>query len=60
VGQLFDYSFDIDFVSGDGSWVAGNYPPEVAFYLWGPAVPDWFVLNTEASVPELAQAASTV
>ena len=29
-------------------WVAGNYPPEDSFYLWGPAVPEWFVQNTEA------------
>jgi catechol 2,3-dioxygenase-like lactoylglutathione lyase family enzyme len=49
-GSFAEYSFDIDFVPGDGTWVAGDYPPEDSFYLWGPAVPDWFILNTEAPV----------
>jgi catechol 2,3-dioxygenase-like lactoylglutathione lyase family enzyme len=56
-GSFAEYSFDIDFVPADGSWVAGDYPPEDSFYLWGPAVPEWFVLNTEAPVPAVAQAA---
>jgi catechol 2,3-dioxygenase-like lactoylglutathione lyase family enzyme len=59
-GSFAEYSFDIDFVPADGSWVAGDYPPEDSFYLWGPAVPDWFVLNTEAPVPVVAQAVSSL
>ncbi len=47
-GSFAEYSFDIDFVPADGEWVAGDYAPEDSFYLWGPAVPEWFVLNTEA------------
>ena len=46
-GSFAEYSFDIDFVSPAAPWVAGNYPPEDSFYLWGPAVPEWFVYNTE-------------
>ena len=46
-GSFAEYSFDIDFVPPSRSWVAGDYPPEDSFYLWGPAVPEWFVANTE-------------
>ena len=57
-GSFTEYSYDIDFVSATSDWVAGDYPPEDSFYLWGPAVPDWFVVNTENSVqraPQLIQ-----
>ena len=46
-GSFAEYSADIDFISSDQPWVAGDYAPEDSFYLWGPAVPDWFVANTE-------------
>jgi catechol 2,3-dioxygenase-like lactoylglutathione lyase family enzyme len=46
-GSFAEYSYDIDFVSPSADWVAGDYAPEDSFYLWGPAVPDWFVINTE-------------
>jgi len=46
-GSFAEYSFDIDFVSPGADWVAGDYAPEDSFYLWGPAVPKWFVLNAE-------------
>jgi catechol 2,3-dioxygenase-like lactoylglutathione lyase family enzyme len=46
-GSFCEYSYDIDFIPSDQSWEAGNYDPEDSFYLWGPAVPDWFVVNTE-------------
>lgn len=48
-GSFAEYSFDIDFVPAATDWVAGDYAPEDSFYLWGPAVPEWFVLNTEHS-----------
>ena len=50
-GSFAEYSYDIDFVPAISEWVAGDYPPEDSFYLWGPAVPEWFVINTEKSVP---------
>ncbi len=48
-GSFAEYSYDIDFVASDKDWVSGDFPPEDSFYLWGPAVPDWFTANTEAS-----------
>jgi catechol 2,3-dioxygenase-like lactoylglutathione lyase family enzyme len=47
-GSFAEYSFDIDFVPAQPDWVSGSYAPEDSFYLWGPAVPDWFVINPEA------------
>lgn len=46
-GSFAEYSFDIDYVPSSADWVAGDFAPEDSFYLWGPAVPDWFVANTE-------------
>jgi catechol 2,3-dioxygenase-like lactoylglutathione lyase family enzyme len=46
-GSFAEYSFDIDFVPKGANWVSGDYPPEDSFYLWGPAVPEWFTVNTE-------------
>jgi catechol 2,3-dioxygenase-like lactoylglutathione lyase family enzyme len=46
-GSFAEYSFDMDFVSSDTDWTAGDHAPEDSFYLWGPAVPQWFVANTE-------------
>jgi catechol 2,3-dioxygenase-like lactoylglutathione lyase family enzyme len=46
-GSFAEYSADIDFIAADQTWTAGDYAPEDSFYLWGPAVPEWFVINTE-------------
>ena len=46
-GSFAEYSADIDFISSEQSWTAGDYAPEDSFYLWGPSVPEWFVINTE-------------
>jgi catechol 2,3-dioxygenase-like lactoylglutathione lyase family enzyme len=46
-GSFAEYSADIDFIAEGQPWQAGDYAPEDSFYLWGPAVPDWFVANTE-------------
>ena len=32
----------------------GDFPPEDSLYLWGPAVPDDFIHNYEASAPPLS------
>ena len=56
-GSFAEYSFDIDFVPPTTDWIAGDFPPEDSFYLWGPAVPEWFVANTEAPPAEVAAAA---
>ncbi|MFA5487597.1 MAG: VOC family protein [Candidimonas sp.] len=47
-GSFAEYSFDIDYVPAGAEWDAGNYPPEDSLYLWGPALPDYFIRNTEA------------
>jgi catechol 2,3-dioxygenase-like lactoylglutathione lyase family enzyme len=50
-GSFAEYSFDIDYIPSTMQWEAGNYAPEDSFYLWGPAVPDWFTANTETPQP---------
>ncbi len=57
-GSFAEYSFDIDFVPSTTDWIAGDFPPEDSFYLWGPAVPEWFVANTEAPPLDTAVAAA--
>ncbi|MFM0341858.1 VOC family protein [Paraburkholderia fungorum] len=47
-GSFCEYSADIDFVSPGKPWPAGDFPPEDSLYLWGPAVPENFIHNTEA------------
>ncbi|MGS0625831.1 VOC family protein [Ralstonia sp. VS2407] len=47
-GSFCEYSADIDFVSADHLWPAGDFPPEDSLYLWGPPPPDNFIRNTEA------------
>lgn len=50
-GSWAEYSFDIDFVPVDVDWTAADHPPEDSFYVWGPDVPDDFVVNHEAPAP---------
>lgn len=47
-GSFCEYSADIDFVSAGHPWPAGDFAPEDSLYLWGPAVPENFIRNTEA------------
>lgn len=46
-GSWAEYSYDIDFVPATLDWPAGDHPPEDSFYIWGPTVPDDFVVNRE-------------
>ena len=48
-GSFAEYSFGIDFVPADVDWVAADHPPEDSFYVWGPPVPDDFIVNHEAA-----------
>jgi len=48
-GSWTEYSFGIDFVPADVDWPAADHPPEDSFYVWGPAVPDDFIVNREAA-----------
>lgn len=47
-GSWAEYSHGIDFVPADVEWAAADHPPEDSFYIWGPAVPDDFIVNHEA------------
>ena len=46
-GSFAEYSYDIDFIPADVDWPAADHPPEDSFYVWGPPVPDDFVINHE-------------
>lgn len=46
-GSFCEYSADMDFIDAGSQWPAGDFPPENSLYLWGPSVPEYFVLNTE-------------
>jgi catechol 2,3-dioxygenase-like lactoylglutathione lyase family enzyme len=46
-GSYAEYSFDIDFIPAGMQWPAADYPPEDSLYVWGPALPEDFVVNYE-------------
>lgn len=46
-GSFSEFSYDIDFIDAHTEWPSGDYPPEDSMYLWGPAVPDFFIQNHE-------------
>ncbi len=46
-GSYSEYSSDIDYVSADHDWQAGDHAPEDAFYIWGPTPPSDFTTNYE-------------
>ena len=47
------HTIGVDFVPATTDWIARDFLPEDSFYLWGPAVPQWFVANTEAPPVEV-------
>jgi catechol 2,3-dioxygenase-like lactoylglutathione lyase family enzyme len=53
-GSFAEYSAGIDFIPADMEWKTGDYPPEDSFYVWGPPVPDYFVINHETAVRRAA------
>ena len=47
-GSHAEYSADIDFVPADFDWPANAaHDPGDSFYLWGPNLPEGFIVNTE-------------
>jgi hypothetical protein len=46
-GSWAEFSYGIDFVPADVEWPATDHPAEDSFYVWGPAVPDDFIVNHE-------------
>jgi catechol 2,3-dioxygenase-like lactoylglutathione lyase family enzyme len=55
-GSYSEYACDIDYIAADQDWEAMDHKPEDSVYLWGPALPEDFIVNHEAPV---AQAHST-
>lgn len=49
-GSFNEYSTEMDFIEAGTEWPAGDFPAESSLYLWGPRVPDYFILNTEMPV----------
>jgi catechol 2,3-dioxygenase-like lactoylglutathione lyase family enzyme len=48
-GSFAEYSYDIDFIPATIDWQAKDHPPEDSFYVWGPPVPDDFIINHETA-----------
>jgi len=46
-GSYSEYSCDIDFIPAGMNWEATYPPPDNSLYLWGPDVPEDFVVNYE-------------
>jgi catechol 2,3-dioxygenase-like lactoylglutathione lyase family enzyme len=46
-GSYAEYSFDIDYVEAGADWPSGDHPEEDSLYVWGPDVPNDFVVNYE-------------
>jgi len=47
-GSYAEYSFDIDFVEAGSTWPTADHAVEDSLYVWGPTVPEDFVINMEA------------
>jgi catechol 2,3-dioxygenase len=46
-GSFAEYSADIDYIPARQIWDAKDHDAANSFYLWGPAVPSDFVVNTD-------------
>jgi catechol 2,3-dioxygenase-like lactoylglutathione lyase family enzyme len=46
-GSWAEFSYGIDFVPVDVEWPAADHPAADSFYVWGPEVPEDFVVNQE-------------
>ena len=46
-GSYAEYSFDIDFVEAGNTWPSADHPGEDSLYVWGPSVPEDFIVNHE-------------
>ncbi len=47
-GSYAEYSHDMDYIPSGVAWQPTSPPPENSFYLWGPDVPEDFVVNYES------------
>ena len=46
-GSYAEYSFDIDFVEAGDTWPSADHPGEDSLYVWGPSLPEDFIVNHE-------------
>jgi catechol 2,3-dioxygenase len=46
-GSYAEYSYDIDFVEAGAQWPAADHPGEDSIYVWGPPMPEEFIINYE-------------
>ena len=46
-GSYSEYSADIDYIPAGVDWPSGDHLAEDAIYLWGPAMPEDFIVNYE-------------
>jgi catechol 2,3-dioxygenase-like lactoylglutathione lyase family enzyme len=46
-GSYAEYSFDIDYVDAGRTWPMANHSIEDSLYVWGPEVPEDFIVNKE-------------
>jgi catechol 2,3-dioxygenase-like lactoylglutathione lyase family enzyme len=46
-GSYAEYSYDIDFVDPASGWPSADHPAEDSLYVWGPDLPEDFVVNHE-------------
>lgn len=53
-GSFCEYSTEMDYIAAGSEWPTGDFPPENSLYLWGPDVPEYFILNTEAGEAQVA------
>jgi catechol 2,3-dioxygenase-like lactoylglutathione lyase family enzyme len=46
-GSYAEYSYDIDFIEAGSDWPSADHPGEDSLYVWGPALPEDFIVNHE-------------
>lgn len=46
-GSFAGYSYDIDYIAAQAQWPAADHPPEDSLYVWGPDLPQDFIVNHE-------------
>jgi catechol 2,3-dioxygenase-like lactoylglutathione lyase family enzyme len=46
-GSYAEYSYDIDFVEPGSQWPAADHPGADSLYVWGPSLPEDFIVNHE-------------
>jgi len=46
-GSYAEYSYDIDFVEAGSDWPSADHPGEDSLYVWGPSLPEDFIVNHE-------------